>query len=55
MAAIKIRRRLKRQKTDAVRFRITDQGLVGQPIKLSGISLEYGIKGGLVRTGKPQG
>ena len=55
MAAIKIRKRLKRQKTDAVKFRITDQGLAGQPVKLVGISLEYGLKSGLKRTPQASG
>lgn len=49
MAAIKIRRRFKKQKTDAIKLRITDQGLVNQSVKLTGLSLEYLVKRGLVK------
>ena len=55
MATFQVRKRLKRQKTDAVKFRITDQGLAGQPVKLVGISLEYGLKTGLKRTPQASG
>ena len=48
MSTMQVQRRLSRQKVQAVKIRITDI-LTTQPLRLTGLSIEYGQKPGLVR------